>query len=86
LAHPGLIFQQVPASKAQALKAIGQRIIDRAGAKDRVNASETSPSTSFCREGLEGIVANRLDGRYRPGKRDWRHRSSGSSITAIEDT
>jgi ATP-dependent DNA ligase len=26
---------------------------------------------AVCREGLEGVVAKRLDGRYRPGRRDW---------------
>ena len=26
---------------------------------------------AVCREGLEGIVAKRLDSRYRPGRRDW---------------
>jgi bifunctional non-homologous end joining protein LigD/DNA ligase-1 len=26
---------------------------------------------AICREGLEGVVAKRRDGRYRPGKRDW---------------
>jgi bifunctional non-homologous end joining protein LigD len=26
---------------------------------------------AVCREGLEGVVAKRLDGHYRPGRRDW---------------
>ena len=26
---------------------------------------------AVCRQGLEGVVAKRLDGRYRPGRRDW---------------
>jgi ATP-dependent DNA ligase len=26
---------------------------------------------AVCREGLEGVVAKRLDGRYRPGRRAW---------------
>jgi ATP-dependent DNA ligase len=26
---------------------------------------------AVCREGLEGVVAKRRDGRYRPGRRDW---------------
>ena len=26
---------------------------------------------AVCREGLEGVVAKRLDGRYRPGRRVW---------------
>jgi len=26
---------------------------------------------AVCREGLEGVVAKRLEGRYRPGRRAW---------------
>jgi ATP-dependent DNA ligase len=26
---------------------------------------------AVCREGLEGVVAKRLDSRYRPGRRAW---------------
>jgi bifunctional non-homologous end joining protein LigD len=26
---------------------------------------------AVCQKGLEGVVAKRLDGRYRPGRRAW---------------
>jgi ATP-dependent DNA ligase len=39
--------------------------------RNQARASLKIRSLAVCRHGLEGVVAKRLDGRYRPGRRAW---------------
>jgi bifunctional non-homologous end joining protein LigD len=74
-----LIYHRFESLLALSLWARRQRLetVVRACANPRLVFSEgiVGEGRAFfeavCREGLEGVVAKRLDGRYRPGRRDW---------------
>ncbi len=74
-----LIYHRFESLLALPLWARRQRLerVVRACANSRLVFSEgiVGPGRAFfeavCREGLEGVVAKRLDGRYRPGRRAW---------------
>jgi ATP-dependent DNA ligase len=69
-------FESLLASPLWARRPRLERVV-RACANSRLVFSEgiVGEGRAFfeavCREGLEGVVAKRLDGRYRPGRRDW---------------
>jgi ATP-dependent DNA ligase len=74
-----LLYQRFDSHLALPLWARRQRLekVVRACANSRLVFSEgiVGPGRAFfevvCRKGLEGVVAKRLDGRYRPGRRAW---------------
>ena len=74
-----LLYHRFESLLASPLGARRQRLepVVRACANLRLVFSEgiVGPGRTFfeavCRKGLEGVVAKRLDGRYRPGRRAW---------------
>jgi ATP-dependent DNA ligase len=74
-----LLYQRFESLLALPLRARRQRLetVVRACADTKLVFSEgiVGPGRAFfeavCRLGLEGVVAKRLDGRYRPGRRAW---------------
>jgi len=74
-----LIYQRFESLVVLPLWARRQRLerVVRACANPRLVFSEGIVGSgraffeAVCREGLEGVVAKRLDGRYRPGRRAW---------------
>jgi bifunctional non-homologous end joining protein LigD len=74
-----LLYDRFDSLMALPLWARRQRLeaVVRACANGRLVFSEgiVGPGRAFfevvCAEGLEGVVAKRLDGRYRPGRRAW---------------
>src|SRR5713101_2419711 len=74
-----LLYDRFESLTALPLRARRQRLeaVVRACANARLVFSEGIVGSgraffeAVCREGLEGVVAKRLDGRYRPGRRDW---------------
>ncbi len=74
-----LLYDRFESLTALPLRARRQRLeaVVRACANARLVFSEGIVGSgraffeAVCRQGLEGVVAKRLDGRYRPGRRDW---------------
>jgi ATP-dependent DNA ligase len=74
-----LLYDRFESLTALPLRARRQRLeaVVRACANPRLVFSEgiVGEGRAFfeavCQEGLEGVVAKRLDSRYRPGRRDW---------------
>src|SRR6266849_9192680 len=74
-----LLYDRFESLTALPLRARRQRLeaVVRACASPRLVFSEGIVGSgraffeAVCRQGLEGIVAKRLDGRYRPGRRAW---------------
>jgi len=74
-----LLYDRFESLTALPLRARRQRLeaVVRACASPRLVFSEGIVGSgraffeAVCRQGLEGVVAKRLDGRYRPGRRAW---------------
>jgi ATP-dependent DNA ligase len=74
-----LVYHRFESLQALPLLARRQRLetVVRVCANSRLVFSEgiVGPGRAFfeavCQKGLEGVVAKRLDGRYRPGRRAW---------------
>jgi ATP-dependent DNA ligase len=74
-----LLYHRFESLMALPLRARRRRLerLVRACVSSRLVFSEgiVGPGRAFfeavCRKGLEGVVAKRLDGRYRPGRRAW---------------